>query len=65
MIKIFFVIIKMEQELGIKDKTKDFINPYRQKQIQRGNIVFESPDKKEKKEKRKRGPGLSGSRFDL
>lgn len=55
----------MEQELGIKDKTKDFINPYRQKQIQRGNIVFESPDKKEKKEKRKRGPGLSGSRFDL
>lgn len=54
----------MEQELGIKDKTKDFINPYRQKQIQRGNIVFES-DKKEKKEKRKRGPGLSRSRIDL
>ena len=55
----------MEQELGIKDKTKDFINPYRQKQIQTGSIIFESPVKKEKKEKRKRGPGLSGSRIDL
>ncbi|CAF0808039.1 unnamed protein product [Brachionus calyciflorus] len=53
----------MSQELNIIDKEADFANPYSQKKVVEDSQP--EPQIKKKKEKKKRGPGLSGGKVDL
>lgn len=57
----------MSQELGIIPKSANYRNPYKQDFKQFEEPAVTEPKKaKAKKEKRPRGPGLSGgSKYDL